>query len=132
MWFEASFEQWQLSLLAVADEDFDAPHALHWGASAPLFDIVVLVANHWTYHAGEINEILSIVRGEAWEYGEEVEENHISTAGHRVRPGWMSEAQAKAYEIYMAADASGGGHAGACAGRGEARGRCASASARDS
>ena len=102
MWFESSFDQWRSSLLAVADEDFDAPHALHWGASAPLFDIVVLVANHWTYHAGEINEILSIVRGEAWEYGEEVEENHISTAGHRVRPGWMNEAQAKAYETYIA------------------------------
>src|SRR5207247_7190839 len=101
-WFEASFEQWRLSLLAAADEDLDEPHPLHWRATAPLFDIVVLVANHWTYHAGELNEILSIVRGEAWEYTEEVEENQISTAGHRVRPGWMNEAQAQAYETYIA------------------------------
>jgi hypothetical protein len=26
--------------------------------------------------------------------GEEVEENHISTAGHGVRPPWMTEEQA--------------------------------------
>ena len=42
--------------------------------------------------------LLSIARGEAWEYTEEVEENHISTAEHGVRPGWMSDEQAKAYE----------------------------------
>jgi hypothetical protein len=102
-WFDASFDQWRSSLLAATDEDLDAPHLLHWRATAPLFDIVVLVANHWAYHAGEINEILSIVRGEAWEYTEEVEENHISTAGHRIRPGWMNDARAQAYETYIAA-----------------------------
>ncbi len=74
----------------------------HFGIEAPLFDIVVMVANHWTYHAGEINEILAIRRGEAWEYTEEVEENHISTAGHRVRPQWMSDEQAVRYEAYLA------------------------------
>src|SRR2546429_1205132 len=60
-WFESSFEQWRSSLLTATDEDLDRPHPLHWRATAPLFDIVILVANHWTYHAGEINEILSIV-----------------------------------------------------------------------
>ena len=38
--------------------------------------------------------LLSIARGEAWEYTEEVEENHISTYGHGVRPDWMSDAHA--------------------------------------
>jgi hypothetical protein len=47
---------------------------------------VTLVAAHWLYHAGEINAILAIRRGEAWEHMEEVEENHISTVGHRMRP----------------------------------------------
>jgi uncharacterized damage-inducible protein DinB len=85
------------------DAAFDEPRPCHWGSSAPLWDIVLMVANHWTYHAGEINAILAIARGEAWEYTEEVEENHISTAGHRVRPGWMNDAQVAAYEAYIAA-----------------------------
>jgi len=55
----------------------DTPRPVHSGSSAPLADIVVMVAAHWTYHAGEINTILAIRRAEAWEYGEEVEENHI-------------------------------------------------------
>ena len=33
-----------------------------------------------------------------WEYGEEVEENHIATVGHRVRPAWMTDEQAPAFE----------------------------------
>jgi hypothetical protein len=41
--------------------------------------------------------ILAIHRQEAWEHGEEVEENHISTAGHGVRPAWMSDAEAETY-----------------------------------
>ena len=48
------------------------------------------IARHHVYHAGEINQLLSIARGEAWEEYEEVEENHISTVGHRVRPPWLS------------------------------------------
>jgi hypothetical protein len=47
--------------------------------------------------------MLSILRGQAWEYTEEVEENHISTQGHRLRPGWMSDQQAAAYEKHIAA-----------------------------
>jgi hypothetical protein len=61
-----------------------------------------MVANHTCYHAGEINMLLSIARGEAWEYSEEVEENHISTAGHRLRPGWMSDDQARRHEEQLA------------------------------
>jgi hypothetical protein len=100
-WFEASFGRWKSALTGLDDAEFDRPHACHWGSEAPLFDIVLMVANHWCYHAGEINEILSIRRGEAWEYAEEVEENHISTAGHRVRPSWMAEDQAQRYEAYL-------------------------------
>lgn len=57
-----------------------------------------MVAGHWSYHAGEINEILAIRRGEAWEDGEEVEENHISTVGHRVRRPWITDEQAEELE----------------------------------
>ena len=57
---------------------------MYWGEEAPLFDIVSMIARHHVYHAGELNQVLSIFRGEAWEEGEEVEENNISTVGHRV------------------------------------------------
>ena len=102
-WFEDGASRWQASLAAERDEAFDEQRPCHWGASAPLFDIVLMVANHWCYHAGEVNEVLAVARGEAWEYTEEVEENHISTAGHRVRPDWMNDAQAAAYDAYIAA-----------------------------
>ena len=95
-WFERSYEHWLASILSV--EDLDSPKLVHWGGTAPLVDIVVMVAAHWAYHAGEINAILAIHRGEAWEYGEEVEENHISTAGHGVRPDWMTDEQAARFE----------------------------------
>jgi len=69
--------------------DLASVRPLHWGETAPLREIVAMVAGHLAYHAGEINEILAIRRGEAFEIGEEVEENHIATDGHRVRPVWM-------------------------------------------
>ena len=87
-WFERSYERWVASLDVA---DLDAPTELHWDARAPLRDVVVIVASHWTYHAGEINALLAIRRGEAWEETEEVEENHISTVGHRVHPAWMTD-----------------------------------------
>ena len=61
------------------------------GDTPRLPEIVTLVAAHWLYHAGEINAILAIRRGEAWEHMEEVEENHISTVGHQMRPPWMTD-----------------------------------------
>jgi hypothetical protein len=99
-WLERWAEQWTASLGAVADEGLDEPQPAHWGGAAALFDIVAMVASHWAYHAGEMNAILAIEHGEAWEYTEEVEENHISTAGHRVRPGWMSDEQVRRFEAY--------------------------------
>ena len=96
VWFEQTYDAW---LACVADPaDLDAPRPVHWGGTAPLEEIVAMVAAHWTYHAGEINEILALRRGEAWEYGEEVEENHIDTAGHGVRPAWMTDAEAASFE----------------------------------
>ncbi len=100
-WLEESFALWETSVGSASDEEFDEERLLHWGEKAPLFDIVVLNAAHWTYHTGELNEILSILRGEAWTYTEEVEENHISTAGHRIRAGWMTDEHAKGYEEHL-------------------------------
>jgi hypothetical protein len=95
-WFEQTHGRWLASLQHV--DDHVTPRPVHWGNDAPLEDIVVMVAAHWVYHAGEINAILAIRRAEAWEYGEEVEENHISTIGHRVRPNWMSDEEAAQFE----------------------------------
>jgi uncharacterized damage-inducible protein DinB len=102
-WYQDAASRFIDEVSQQADEVFDEQRPCHWGATAPLWEIVLMVANHWTYHAGEINEILAIGRGEAWEYTEEVEENHILTAGHRIRPEWMGEAEVKAYEAFRAA-----------------------------
>ncbi len=88
-WFESVYGRWLQALPTV--DDFGTRRSLHWGDTAAVRDIVVLVAAHWLYHAGEINAILAIRRGEAWEHMEEVEENHIDTVGHRVRPPWMTD-----------------------------------------
>ena len=66
----------------------DELRPLHWGHSAPLHEIVIMIAGHHIYHAGELNQLLSIHRREAWEEAEEVEENNVSTVGYRVRPRW--------------------------------------------
>jgi uncharacterized damage-inducible protein DinB len=87
-WLELSHRRWQRDLDQTRDDELDQLRPVHWGDSMPLFDIVRLIANHHVYHAGEINQLLSIYRGQAWEEGEEMEENHISSEGHRVVPPW--------------------------------------------
>ena len=91
-WFKESHRNWIDGLDGVTDDQLEEQRPLHWGEEAPLFDIVARIARHHVYHAGELNQVLSIVRGEAWEEGEEVEENNVSTVGHRVRPPWLEEA----------------------------------------
>lgn len=87
-WLTQSHHLWMQSLATVTDEQLDEQRPVHWGATKPLFDIVTLIVTHHVYHAGELNILLSIYRGEAWEEGEEVEENLISTIGHRVEMPW--------------------------------------------
>jgi uncharacterized damage-inducible protein DinB len=101
-WQHAAEDRWLASVAELPDETFDQPHPCHWGTKAPLFDVVLMIADHWCYHAGEINALLAVIRGHAWEYTEEVEENHISTAGHRLRPAWMTDEHAAKYEAYLA------------------------------
>lgn len=87
-WLDLSHKLWQQNLHRVQDDELDQRRPVHWGDTMPLFDIVHLIANHHIYHAGEINQLLSIYRQEAWEEGEEVEENNIASDGHRVVPPW--------------------------------------------
>jgi uncharacterized damage-inducible protein DinB len=87
-WLNLSHTLWQQDLFHIQDDELDQPKPVHWGETMPLFEIVRRMANHHIYHAGEINQLLSIYRGEAWEEGEEVEENNIASDGHRVIPPW--------------------------------------------
>ena len=91
-WLGGSCDRWSASI--EAEPDLEVVRPLHWGESAPLHEIVAMAAEHISYHAGEINMILAIRRAEAWEVGEQVEENHIDTTGHLVRPAWMTEGPA--------------------------------------
>jgi hypothetical protein len=95
-WIDEAMASWDADLASVAD--FSEERPVHWHATAPLASIVVMVANHVAYHTGELNMLLSIARGEAWEWGEEVEENHIDTYGHGVQGPWMNDEIAKYYE----------------------------------
>jgi hypothetical protein len=90
-WFSDAHRRWMANFKTLEEDQIEDQHRLHWGEEAPLFDIVVMIALHQAYHAGELNQVLSICRGEAWEEGEEVEENNISTVGHRVKPPWLEE-----------------------------------------
>ncbi len=97
-WIDQGIAAWEESLAGLDDAQLDQPRPLHWREMAPLADIVVMTADHIVYHTGELNLLLSIVRGLGWEYTEEVEENHLPSDGHGVRPAWMSDAQAQRHE----------------------------------
>lgn len=99
MWFDRVSGAWLAAVEAPLDLDELRP--MHWGDTWTLGEIVAYVAAHCSYHAGEINAILAIRRGEAWEYGEHVEENHISTFGHSVRRPWMTDEDVRRHEQEM-------------------------------
>jgi hypothetical protein len=89
-WFDEAHRRWLTDLAQIQEDQLDELRPLHWGQRAPLYEIVIIIASHHLYHAGELNQVLSISRGEAWEEMEEVEENNISTVGHRVKPPWLA------------------------------------------
>lgn len=97
-WTDDAMRAWDDDLSRVADADIDGDHPVHWGGTAPLSTIVSIMVNHLAYHTGELNMLLSIVREEAWEWGEEVEENHIDTWGHGIRGPWMNDEIAAFYQ----------------------------------
>jgi hypothetical protein len=89
-WLDQAHTLWLTNLQEVTEEQLNQARPVHWGDTLPLYRIIWVIAEHHLYHAGEINQLLSIYRGEAWEEGEEVEENNVSTVGHRVIPPWQT------------------------------------------
>ncbi len=87
-WADFSQELWRKDLSHAQPAELDQRRPVHWSEMMPLVNIVQMTANHLIYHAGEINQLLSIFRHEAWEEGEEVEENLTASTGHRVVPPW--------------------------------------------
>jgi hypothetical protein len=87
-WLKNSHESWIATLTKVDEEQIDGLRPTHWGEGLPLYEIVTRITGHHLYHAGEINQLLSIYRQEAWEEGEQVEENITPSLGHRVIPPW--------------------------------------------
>jgi uncharacterized damage-inducible protein DinB len=59
-WVEDGLERWERALAEINDIEMERRYPLHWGAQASLGDIVVMVAQHVTYHTGELNLLLSI------------------------------------------------------------------------
>lgn len=94
-WTNSGFDAWSAGLDGVGG-DHEVP--VHWGATMMLSAVARLIARHVVYHTGELNMLLSISRGEAWEYTEEVEENHISSYGHGLPAPWMTAEQQGAYK----------------------------------
>jgi uncharacterized damage-inducible protein DinB len=90
-WFHQAHQLWLDNLRSLQEDQVEESRPVHWGEEYPLYKIVGMIARHHVYHAGELNQVLSICRGEAWEEGEEVEENNIDTTGHRVRPSWLDD-----------------------------------------
>lgn len=102
-WIEHGFEEWGTALRTVERGKLDEPRRTHFGGTLPLSMLVGIQMFHVNFHLGELNMLLSIKRGEAWEWGEEVEENHIDTFGHGVRANWMNDATAAGYEAKLRA-----------------------------
>ena len=102
-WGRAGFAEWESALRGLDGTALDAPRPAHFGGKLPLGTLLGIQMFHVVYHAGEINMLLSIKRGEAWEWGEEVEENHIDTFGHGLRGNWMDEATAAGVQARLQA-----------------------------
>lgn len=90
-WLVRAKRDWIEDLSELEPGQLDEPRLLHWGERRSTMGIVIAISSHNLYHTGELNQVLSICRGEAWEEGEEVEENNVSTEGHRVRPPWLDQ-----------------------------------------
>jgi len=102
-WIREGLATWETSLRGIEPGTLEQPRRAHFGGTLPLGTLLGIQMFHVTFHLGELNMLLSIKRGEAWEWGEEVEENHIDTFGHGLRGNWMSDEIAAGVEARLRA-----------------------------
>lgn len=102
-WTREGFAVWDRSIGAIQPGNMDEKRPAHFGGQLPLSMLLGIQMFHVTFHLGEFNMLLSLKREEAWEWGEEVEENHIDTFGHGVRGNWMNDDVAAAVEAKLRA-----------------------------
>ena len=103
-WINQAFDAWDGALAGLDAGTLDQPRPAHFGGKLPLSMLLGIQMFHVTHHLGEFNMLRSIKRGEAWEWGEEVEENHIDTFGHGLRGNWMSDEIAAGVEARLRAE----------------------------
>lgn len=100
-WIRQGFDAWDSALAPIEAGTLDEARPAHFGGKLPLSMLLGIQMFHVNFHLGEFNMLLSIKRDEAWEWGEEVEENHIDTFGHGLRGNWMSDEIAAATEARL-------------------------------
>lgn len=100
-WVRRGLDGWDASLKTIEPGTLEQPRPAHFGGKLPLSMLLGIQMFHVSSHLGEFNMLLSIKRGEAWEWGEEVEENHIDTFGHGLRANWMSDEIAASVEARL-------------------------------
>jgi uncharacterized damage-inducible protein DinB len=71
-WLREGHERLRLSVARLDDVELGRPRRTNWGASKDTRWIVVIMIQHDLYHAGEINHLRSLYRGDdRWEHERE-------------------------------------------------------------
>jgi len=66
-WMTAAHRRFVDHVAALPDDELDEPRPTNWGEPLPTRSLISIIATHAAYHAGEINHIRSLLRGDdAW------------------------------------------------------------------
>jgi hypothetical protein len=66
-WMTAAHRRFVDHVAELGDDDLGTPRPANWGELVPTRDLIAAIATHASYHAGEINHIRSLLRGDdAW------------------------------------------------------------------
>jgi hypothetical protein len=69
-WMTGAHRRFVDHVAALRDEDLDALRLANWGERVPTRWLIVSIASHASYHAGEINHLRSLLSGDdAWMWG---------------------------------------------------------------
>ncbi len=83
-WLTEGHDTLVSAVLALEDEDLDAPRRSHWGELVPTRRILLIVIGHGYYHSGEINHLRSVLQGnDRWGY-------YVEEMPTQPAPAWTS------------------------------------------